>query len=453
MIKDIIQFRNELEKVNGWWINKRVGEAEKYPFKRNLFSEIEKEISTRRIICLLGTRRTGKTILLKQLIQSLIKTEPRNVLYYSMDDPSLFVFSDNLLKDLIEYWSENIAGEGKKYVFLDEIHNYPEWHKWIKSYYDRSEIKFFLSGSSSLSLQKEANKFLRGRTTEFELFPLNFNEFLKLSNKKVKIPGDEFEMKKSWRGIKDTFNEYLLVGGFPEWFELKGEEDSVDRWLNRLVLDIPKKAIYEDVAKIFGIKNLNILEAILSFIVANQSRILAYETINDIAKLDRETLINYISFLKNSYLIMEVLKYSKNIKESLKAKKKFLVVDQGLRNALLKDYEVKENNVGFLIENVVGVHIFRMAKRNEAKFFYFRENGEIDFVIKFKGDLIPIEVKYKEHITNSDLRTLLKFVEKNKCKEGIVVTKNLMKEEKVGKCKIKYIPSWVFLLNEVFNKT
>ena len=448
MIKDVEIFRDELEKINEWWINKRVRETERYSFKRNLFYEIEKEIKTKRIICLLGPRRTGKTVLLKQLIKSLIKPRPRNVLYYSLDDPSLFVFSDNLLKDLIDYWVDNIAGKGKKYVFLDEVHSYPDWHKWIKSYYDRTEIKFFLSGSSSLSLQKEANKFLRGRTIEFELFPLNFSEFLELSNKKIKIPKDEFEIKKTGKEIKDIFNEYLLVGGFPEWFEIKNEKDSLNRWLNRIVTDVPKKAIYEDVAKIFGIKNLNILEAVLSYIVANQSRILAYETINDIAKLDRETLINYISFLKNSYLIIEVLKYSKNIKESLKAKKKFLAIDQGVRNALLKNYEIKENNIGFIIENTVGIHIFKLTKKKNIKFFYFRENGEIDFVVKNDNKLIPIEVKYREHPTNSDLKTLLKFAGKNNCEEGIVITKNLIKEEKIEKCKIRFIPIWLFLLKE-----
>jgi hypothetical protein len=204
-----------------------------------------------------------------------------------------------------DYWFENIAKKGKKFVFMDEVHLHKDWYKWLKSYYDKYfDIKFIVSGSSSLNLQKEANKWLRGRTLEIEVFPLDFEEFLELYGinlQKIKFGMletlDEWEIKATFYKIKDAFNEYLMVGGFPEWFEIKKakSEEAIDLWFSRLINDIPKKAIYEDISNLFGIKNPKVLETVLAFITANQSRLLAYETINDIAKLDRATLVNLLA--------------------------------------------------------------------------------------------------------------------------------------------------------------
>ena len=185
MILNFVEFRRELEKINEWWFTGKVKEAERYPFKRAIFREIKNELKSRRIIILLGPRRVGKSVLIKQIIGELIKnnTSPSSLLYYSLDDPTLFTYSNNLLKDLIDYYLENIAKGDIKYIFLDEIHFLKDWFKWIKSYYDKfPDLRFILSGSSSFALQKEANKFLRGRTIEMELYPLNFREFLELSN-------------------------------------------------------------------------------------------------------------------------------------------------------------------------------------------------------------------------------------------------------------------------------
>ena len=454
MIKDVVGFRNELDKINEWWITKSVKEAESFPEKRNVFQVVKDELETRRSLIILGPRRVGKSVLVKQTIEFLIKkrVDPRNILYYSLDDPTLFTYCDSLIKDIFDYFLENIAGEGKKYVFFDEVHSYKNWYKWIKSYYDkRLDVKFVLSGSSSLALQKDANRHLIGRTLEIEMYPLNFREFLKLYGVKIEKFGleatrefDEFKIKGIWNKAGDAFKEYLLVGGFPEWFEIRKEENPLDKWFKRLINDVPKKAIYEDIANLFGIKSPKLLELIFTFIAAKQSRIMAYETINDVVKLDRGTLINYLNFLKNSYLIVEILKFA-GVKEQMKAKKKFLVIDQGLRNAVLKDYEVKEDNIGFIIENLMGTKLFRYSKQNGKNLFYWKTNNEVDFVIGRKEPL-PVEVKYKNRIEKKDLKSLLVFLEKSNCKKGLLITKDLFKKEEIGKKEILFIPAWLFLL-------
>ena len=455
MIHNLIEFRRELEKVNEWWLSGSVKEAERYPFKRELFLNLQDELKTRRIIILLGPRRVGKSILLKQMIDSLIKSDisPSSILYYSLDDPALFTYSDNVVKDIIDYYQENIAQGERKYIFLDEVHSYRDWYKWIKSYYDRyPDLKFILSGSSSLALQRDANRYLRGRTLEVELYPLSLREFFELSGVDVpsvaltgKGKSDKLIVDKLGYKIKDYFNEYLLVGGFPEWFEVKKLDTPVNRWFSRLINDIPKKAIYEDVVNLYGVKNPRILELIFTFIAANQSKILAYETINEIARLDRSTLVNYLEFLKVSYLVVEILKFAR-LKEQMKAKKKFLIIDQGLRNAVLKDYQIREENIGFIIENLVGLKCFLQAKKEDAQVFYWKIDDEIDFIMKDR-DILPVEVKYKAQISSKEIKGLLKFMEKRKIDKGMVVTKDLYDKKRFEGKEISFIPMWLFLLD------
>lgn len=449
MINNFVEFRRELEKANEWWLLNAVKEAKKYPFKREIFESFKKGLDSRRILMLLGPRRVGKSIIIKQTVDYLLFSgiDPSSILYYSMDDPALAPYSDNLMKDMIDYHEENIASKGKRYIFLDEIQSYTGWHKWIKSYYDRDlPIKFILTGSSSFALQKEANNYLRGRSSEFSLYPLNLMEFTSLSNLKMPdftledlfdIPA--LEVEKLGMQIKKTFNEYLLAGGFPEWFETKA--NGMEEWFKTLINDIPKKAIYEDVSNLFNIKTPRFLELIFTFIISHQSQILAYETINEVARLDRATLVSYIEFLKNSYLIIEILKYA-GLKEQLKAKKKFLCIDQGLRNAALKDFQLREENIGFIIENIIGL---KCALFEDKNVFYLKNNGEVDFILKDKV-ILPIEVKYRNQISPKDLNHLLLFMDVKKIDRGIVITKNLYQKNSFGKKKIFFIPAWLFLL-------
>ena len=451
MIKDSAAFRKELEKVNEFWSFGEISALKgKTIIERRVFKELFEELTAKRILTITGPRRVGKTILMKRLIQELLKTVPKqNILYYSMDDPSVFAFSDNPMKDIIDYFLEEVAANDRKYIFLDEIHMYKDWYKWVKAYYDRgTNIKFIISGSASFALQREANKYLRGRTLEFEIMPLTFREFLERKECRIALnlslgqmstleSLDASILNKTYSEIKEFFNEYLSVGGFPEWFETNNKE----KWFKELLTDIPKKAIYEDLANLFKVKSPYLLEAILAFIVANQSKILSYEKINEIASLDRETLNNYIEYLKSTYLITAIFKYGKTVKEQLKSMKKYCCIDQGLRNAITKEFELNENNIGFVVENVVGIHLHSNAKQYNKKLFYVKNGGEIDFLLKNK-EVLPIEVKYKENIKENEITTLLKFVETNNCKWGIVVTKNLYK--KSGK--ILFVPAWLFLL-------
>lgn len=443
MIKNLEMLSKKIRWINEWW---NTGNKINMPeiMEREIFGDICQHLITYRIIQLLGARRVGKTTLLKQTVNYLLEKEnPRNIFYCSLDDPAWSVLTENPLDDVLDYFLENVAQDGKKYVLFDEVHTIRDWYKWMKSFFDKyaeRDIKFIISGSSSLTLQKEANQYLRGRTMDLTVFPLSFNEFLKFNGINVEKKYfvdvkrmDVFEVEKIKKDVSRFFMDYLLVGGFPEWFSTK----DVHVWFENIINDIPKKAIYEDVANLFNIKSPKTLENIFEFIVENQSRILSYEKINEIAGLHRSILLNYIEYLKNSYLIVEVPKFAKTIKEQIKSQKKYLCIDQGLRNAVFKDYEIRLDNIGFIVENAVGIHLALQGKT-----YYIRDNGEIDFIYSDKN-IIPIEVKYSE---NPDVtKMLLNFIDRHNLQEGIVISKNSFKKEVINRTTIYFIPAWFFL--------
>ena len=303
----------------------------------------------------------------------------------------------------MDYFLENIATR-EKIRFFDEVQAYPQWYRWIKSFFDRyKDVKLFISGSSSLKMQKEANIYLRERIIPYTLYPLDFFEFLVMCNfhpEEIKISDDVVDIDATYNKIKSYWKEYMLVGGLPEWFELRNMSFSVEKWFSRLIEDVPKKAFYEDILNIYNIKSPRSLELIFAFIAANQSRVLSYESINEIVRMDRTTLIEYIEFLKASYLIIEIKKYARNIKSRMKSKKKFLVIDQGIRNAMLKDYEVRENNEGLIAENIAGIYLHRICEKSDGSIYYWRNREEIDFILLRGKDMVPVEVKYVDDPKN-----------------------------------------------------
>jgi predicted AAA+ superfamily ATPase len=452
MITNELIFRQELEKANRFWLTNAVEEKERYPNERSEVETVCAELKLKRITVITGSRRVGKSVLIKHIISRLIKrgVKPRNILYYSMEDPYLKLYCDNLIRDVFDYWLENIAEEGEKYIFFDEIHFVDEWYKWLKILYDRHKnIKICVSGSSSLILQRDANKYLRGRCISYDLWHLTFRQFLEMKNRRiVRFEPNALAVDRILGSYKEDFKQYALVGGFPEFFEVK----DVKKWLQVLKNSVSNKAIYEDIATTFKIRNVKILEQILLFVIANQSKILSYEKINEVAGLKHEILLNYIEYLKSSYLIVELLKSARNIKEQLKSKKKFLCTDQGLRNALLREYEIREDNEGFIIENIVGMHAYICSMAKGMKIMYYKADGDVDFIVKGRKTML-IESKYRVNITDRDINKVEDAMKTTKCNEAYIITRGDFRTIKLKTGKISLIPALVFcLFTDIFLK-
>ncbi|MEA3558226.1 MAG: ATP-binding protein [Candidatus Thermoplasmatota archaeon] len=450
-MKDLERY---LERTNPWWISGKV-EKSRGMLARKEMDLILDEMDTGRIVQLLGPRRAGKTTTLYLLIDRLLssRVKPENILYLSLDDPMLASLCKEPVRDPLEYYLEKIAKEGVRHIFLDEVQDIKEWYRWLKGYHDRElNIQFIITGSSSLRLQEEANTYLRGRIVSLTQYPFDLGEFLGSLGKGPGMPAyndNTIELSRDYDAVSDHLKEYMLVGGFPEWYQLRGMQDDVNRWFRRLYEDVPKRAFYEDIVTRFGIRNPRSLEILFAFIAQNQSRVLSYESMNRVTGLNRSTVQNYIEFLKSTYLLIEIGLYSDKVSTTEKANKKYLLLDQGIRNGLLGEHKLKGSNIGFIIENMVGVCLHRFCGSNGRNLNYIRSNGEIDFILSDRKRCIPVEVKSSDSFKVS--KEFLGFMERKGSPHGVVITDRRSGRMEINGKEIRLVPFWVLLLGDIEN--
>lgn len=411
------------EDLNPWWKTSHVEQEILKLEKRELFNEIQQYLKEKQIIAITGLRRTGKTVLLHHLIEELLKQNPpEKILYYNFD---LF---DDAIETILNQYSELLNIDLKKdkiFIFLDEVQKHKNWENEIKIIYDHwPNIKFFISGSSSLFIEKKTKESLAGRVFSFTLQPLTFQEYLKLKKtgidkKKINLYQNEF---------KRALKHYLKTGGFPELLETT-EDIKINKYIKEAVLD---KVIYMDIPSIFEIEETELLTKILSIISASPGMLLEYDKLANDLKRNRKTISNYIFYLEKAFLIKKVYNYSKNQLTSEKKLKKFYPFSTTL--AYLFNAEE-----GKIIETAV-------LMNHEFKFFSRDGNREVDFIAIENKKAIPFEIKYQEQIKNEETRGLRRFMEKEHIQEGFMITKDYSAEKKEDNYTIRFIPLWKWLL-------
>jgi len=419
---------NIIEKYNFHW---RESFFYNFPKKRKLFYELVKEIESKQIISLIGLRRTGKTTILKQLMDFLIKSkkiEREDILFYSFDEEQIKI--EELVQEYEKKTGGNMANKKKVYVFLDEIQKLENWQGQIKYFYDNySNIKFFISGSASLFIKKQIQESWAGRIYEFILNPLSFEEFLIFRDKEDLIKKkDLFEHR-----IKKEF----LVYQKRQFVEIVNEsEEKVSRYIKTMI----EKIIFQDIPKIFPIEHEELLLRILKIVASNPGMMSDYGDLAKEVGVNRVTLSNYFFYLEESFLIKKLYNFSKNRLTSEKKMKRFYLTTTSFFPFLNNGIDETK-----LIENLIVMAV-------GSKFFWRTpQKYEVDVILEKKNKIIPIEVKYKNNIQNKDVKNLLRFCGRFKVKEALMVTKNKFgeeefKSEKAGKTKIRFVPAWKFLL-------
>ena len=417
----------KLTKFNEWWVTKKVKDSLLKPYRRPLFDDLLKYLKDRQILLVMGLRRVGKTTLLYQLIQELLdrKIEVFNILYFSFDEEGGDV------EDLLETYKEKILKTNfenieRIYVFLDEIQKTKDWQNKLKIFYDLfPNIKFFISGSASVGLQKKSKESLAGRIYDFILKPLNFKEFLEL--KGMEIQEKKIEIYKS--KIQPLLFDYLRKGGFPEIVE-ETDDEKIKSYIKNSVIE---RIIYKDLPIEFGLKDIELLKILIELFAKNPGMILNYDTLSKDLKKNKITLTNYISYLEYAMVLRIVCNYRKGFLVSSRKLKKIYLTNSAFSFVFVDNF-YSESFLEKIIEEMV---INEIEAKN-----YYRNSYEIDAIVKLKQKVLPIEVKYGK----VEAKGMLKFLREFSIKRGLIITKNLFKEETVDNKKISLIPIWAFLL-------
>lgn len=404
------QIKDVLPDMNPWWKDEF-----KVDFnERELHKKIQKYIPLRQIMAFTGLRRVGKTTLMLKVIEDEIKkgTNKENILFFSFDEFKNIEI-DEVIKAYEDILEKNIRKE-KYLILLDEVQKLDNWENKIKRIYDTfKNIKIIISGSESLFIKNKSRAILAGRIFEFRVEPLTFKEFLTF--KKVDYKPINLYKKE----LKKLFDEFTLTLGFPELVNIKDKE-IIKKYIKESILE---KVIYNDIPKLFKIKDVSVLESLYNIFLDEPGQIVEIFKLAKDLNVSRQSLSNYLKYLEDSFLIRKLYNYSKNKRKIERKLKKYYPT------IISPDLLFKEDSLS-------KSKIFEWLIINQLKAeFFWRDpyKNEVDIV----KDSIPIEIKYGK-IEDKGVKI---FMKKFKIKKGYIISYD--KEEKG---EVEIIQGFKFLL-------
>lgn len=411
-------------------------------FKRDMYAPLTKYIDYKQIVALVGLRRIGKTVLLKQLINHLSdQVGRRNICYISFDDRDFQKYE--IAEELILYFLEFSEKDERRYLFLDEIQKVPNWNDLLKSLYDTEEnMKMIVSGSSSLELKK-GKETLAGRLLTLTLPVFSFRELLRYKGLEHTIDPNrllkEYDLKflPAKERYQELFSIYLTRGAFPELLDID-DEDFIKRYIRESVID----KVVADLSKQIEPEREDIVHELLRIFSQNTANLFEIATLTNALGVNRNIVSRYVRLLEKSFLIRISYNCTKSVIKQTRVSKKAYIAHPSITLSLL-DYpldlvRIEGSDTGRLVESVIVNHL------EKSSFWRSPQKDEVDIVIRQGEETIPIEVKYRGQIAKRDLRSLVKFMRKSNVEKALVVTKDMLKEEGP----LLYIPAWLFLLLE-----
>ncbi|HCA66796.1 MAG: hypothetical protein A3H61_02890 [Candidatus Jacksonbacteria bacterium RIFCSPLOWO2_02_FULL_44_20] len=415
-----------LAQFNPWWTQKEVPKVFVGSHERPILRELIKHLDSRFAVLLFGLRRVGKTTTFYQLIKHLLRigSDERKVLYFSFDDQSATI------QNIVALYEEKIIKKklgdiDRIFFFFDEIQKVADWQSAIKQLYDlHPNVKIFLSGSASVTLEKNARESLAGRMIDIYAAPLTFKEFLDWKNNKVALDNPELAQGE----IQPLLMDYLRKGGFPELAH-EESDDAVRQYLKNLILE---RIIYRDLPQEFALKDAELLRTLLEYIVREPGNIVNVERLARDTGRSKITIGNYLGYLQYGLLVRAIGNLRPGFLIASRKGKKYYPVSPAFCFAYRSDFYT-DALLAKVAESAV-------AMKLNAE-YYYRNGFEIDFVRKDGQEILPIEVKWGK----PDEVQLKAFMEKFSISSGILVTRDVFRDERSG---IRLVPLWKFLLED-----
>lgn len=331
--------------------------------------KIEGLLNTPPVKVLVGMRRSGKSVVLKQLSDRLIARgiPSDNVLYYNFESLEWEHLTNyRMLYEDIMRRTKNVSG--RVYLLLDEIQEVQSWEKAVNSFRVDLECDIIITGSNERLLSGELASLLTGRYIEIPIYPLSFIEHLEFCKTKAGPLQKE-------KAIGESFDEYLWLGSLPGVHELSKDEEVIRTYTK----DVFNSILLKDVIRRNSIRDTELLERTVRFLLDNLGQIFSANSIADFLKSQRrslgiETVYNYLSALQQAKMIHKVPRFDIIGKRHLETLEKYYIADHGIRHALL-GFDTKE--VSGLLENIMYMELLR---RGYTVTVGKQGSTEIDFV-------------------------------------------------------------------------
>lgn len=316
-----------------------------------------------------GIRRCGKSVILDQ-IRSEISKYTDNIIYMNFEDRSINANIQNDLQ-LIDYINKH-RKKGKCFVFLDEIQMLDNWQLACRTL-RLNNISLFITSSNSKLLSGEFTKELSGRYVSFRIRPFIYKEIVEYANQLNK---------------QVSITDYLIYGGFPKIIELDNK-DAVIRYLN----DLDETIVFNDILNRYNIRKTDIFKRLVNFVLVSNARIFSAKSIHNYLKKEHitcsiNTIMKYLDYLEEAYIITRVKQYSKKAKRELDFYVKLYNEDVAFNTIRCIDnrYDLTHN-----LENIVYNELIYMG----YNVLVYNNNGlEIDFIAEKSNKKYLIQVAY-----------------------------------------------------------
>jgi len=366
--------------------------------KRTLFNTLKDNLPDKRFAILTGSRQVGKTTLAKQLCDKL-KLEGQEAHFFTMEDPALRQAFNEHPENIFTYFSPSKTG--RTYIFIDEVQYLQDPSNFLKLLYDQhwEKIKIIATGSSAFYIDKKFKDSLAGRKQYFELYPLDFEEFL-IFKERTELIGEWTAMRKDdnrqsvkSRELSALFEEYLIFGGYPAVVLGNTREEKI-AYLNELKNTYLKKDVTEA-----GIGDEYKFHNFLTVLADQEGSLVNLNSIGKTLKISNTALENYLYVLRKSYHVQPIRPFYKNVRKELTKMPKIYFTDMGFRNVMLNNFEPVANRFdkGAFVENGTFIRLRELYGTENIRFWRTADGNEVDFVINIDSlSGLSYEVKYSD---------------------------------------------------------
>lgn len=407
---------------NPWWEEKDIVSGIDRP---DYLDHLPDTLKRKQVEVIIGSRRIGKTTLLKQYIKKLLQggVSGNDIFYLALDHPSLANLPiSGHLKNMRRIFMH--GRERRLFLFLDEVQEGPNWELELKGVYDMENLKIFCTGSTSALIKAQRGR-LTGRQIITTLYPLSFGEFLLFQGQRPSV-SEDYKYEK-------LVEDYLALGGYPE----QVLNPSVE-YMSNLLDDI----LARDLIRLYPIKKAFALKDLMRLLASSVGSRTSFNKLAKVLGLSLDTVKEYINYLESAFLVMPVEKWTTSYSEKVYAQKKVYLWDTGIKTLL-----TGPSDEGSKAENAV----FMELQRKRISCGYFAESErEVDFITGTTGKPCPVEVKYVSSFDWSDRRFsgvklfLRRFPN---IKRVLLITRNVETKLKADSTDISVVPLWKFLLS------
>ena len=409
--------------------------------QRRIHQRLIEHLSKKEISVLIGTRQVGKTFAIQKLIEYLLTEEgvqSNQIFYFNLDAMEFveLVKNENLFFEFLNLYGTK---KQRRFVFLDEVQRVPDCGLLLKRYYDLGiNIKFVVSGSSSLEIKSQLKESLTGRKRVFEMLPISFSEFLIFHNIKVDVP---FEHKFKFESdVYHRFlNEFILFGGYPGVVMLDRPDEKIE-----LLEEIYRSYVQKDISDFLKVQDIIGFNRLVQMLAAQNAGLLKTNEISKLTGISSYRIEQYLHFLEDTYIIKRLRPYFKNLGKSIIKSPKAYFIDTGIYNTVFKQFQDIEmrSDQGQVLENFVFCELIKQMKIDTIWFYRTIAGSEVDFLLNHGGRLELVEVKYsktRQHVIPKIFRSLLDRLDFIKAH---VLTRDYTDERDLNGIPVSFKPVW-----------